>query len=113
MAIKPVQKEREMQISTEFGPIELNWKPEVYQTKEAAAKALYSALCDLCKAIGMDPAHEVWIKSPAESERHGYVGRHWHVCWESGPYEWSAGLFASGPWGYCESYWGFDLIFTD
>ena len=99
-------------IDTDFGPLRLQFDPTAHQTKEGAAKALYEALCGLCKEMGGDPSY-IWIKSPAESEAHGYVGARWHVCWEDGPYDWACGAFVTGPWGYCETYWGFDLIFVD
>jgi hypothetical protein len=91
--------------------MKLDWEPKAFKTSCGAAKALYRALCKKCEQCGGDPAHEVWIKSPEESEAHGYVGKVWHVCWESGPYNWGCEVFADGPWGHCETYWGFDLAF--
>lgn len=91
----------------------LGWNPGAYKTAEGAAKGLYAALRKKAKAYGMNPDAEVWIKSPDESEKHGYVGRQWHVCWESGPFDWGVSVFASGPWGHCETYWGFDLAFYE
>lgn len=93
--------------------MKLNWNPSKYKTKAAAAKALYKALCKECKSYGSDPSYEVWIKSPEESVEHGYVGKAWHVCWESGPYMWGVNVFANADWGHCETYWGFDLAFYD
>ena len=84
-----------------------------FQTTEAAAKAFYEELRKHVKAIGMNPDMETWIKSPDESEAHGYVGRVWHVCWESGPDYWAVSAFINGPWGHCETYWGFDLCFYE
>jgi len=89
----------------------VKWNPNKYKTCAGAAKALYKALCDYAAECGMDPKYEVWIKSPEESEAHGYVGKVWHVCWESGPYDWGCEVFASGKWGHCETYFGFDLAF--
>lgn len=83
-----------------------------YKTKAGAAKAAYEAICAYVRELGMDPEHEVWIKNPEESREHGYTTS-WHVCWESGPYQWAIGRFISGPWGFCETHWGFDLIFTE
>jgi len=93
--------------------MKLDWEPSKYKTAAAAAKALYKALCKKSAEYGQDPKWEVWIKSPAESEAHGYVGKTWHVCWESGPYDWGCELFACGPWGHVETYWGFDAAFYD
>lgn len=95
------------------GRFKLDWEPSKYTRKADAAKALYKALCAAAARSGMDPKWEVWIKSPEESEQHGYVGKAWHVCWESGPHDWAIGVFASGKWGHCETYWGFDLAFYD
>jgi len=87
-----------------------------YKTKAGAAAFAYKIL----KAAALEsggsrlvthPDVEVWIKSPEDSEIHGYVGSAWHVCWESGPTDWAVGSYLHGPWGYCETYWGFDLIF--
>lgn len=93
--------------------MKLDWEPNSYETPAAAAKALYAALCKKCEEYGGDPKWEVWIKSPKESEEHGYVGKVWHVCWESGPYDWACNVFAGGKWGHVETYWGFDLAFYD
>jgi len=93
--------------------LNLRWEPSKYKTKASAAKALYKALCEACRASGMNPHYEVWIKSPEESQQHGYVGKAWHVCWESGPHDWAIAVFANGPWGHCETYWGFDLAFYE
>ena len=100
-----------MKIATDEGTLSIGWEPSNYATCADAAKALYGALCIASKASGQDPSYEVWIKSPAESKAHGYVGDAWHVCWESGPYDWGCSVFASGVWGHVETYWGFDLAF--
>lgn len=102
-----------MKVYSEEGNFELRWEPKKYKTQAGAAKALYKALCAQCKALGMDPKHEVWIKSPSESMDHGYVSSAWHVCWESGPFDWAVSVFAHGEWGHCETYWGFDLAFYE
>jgi hypothetical protein len=91
----------------------LGWEPSKYKTKGMAARGLYRALCEACRTSGMDSASEVWIKSPDESEKHGYVGKAWHVCWESGPMDWGCAIFTNEVWGYCETHWGFDLAFHE
>jgi hypothetical protein len=91
--------------------LKLRWEPSKSKTAAGAAKSLYRALRAACEAEGYDPDSEVWIKSPEESERHGYVGKCWHVCWESGPMDWSCAVFTNEAWGHCETYWGFDLAF--
>tara|TARA_R100000329_G_C7556391_1_gene196686 strand:- start:47 stop:358 length:312 start_codon:yes stop_codon:yes gene_type:complete len=95
------------------GWFNLDWNPANYKTKAGAAKGLYKALCDCASKSGMDPKWEVWIKNPKESQAHGFVGEAWHVCWESGPFDWATNVFASSDWGHCETYWGFDLAFYD
>ena len=102
-----------MKVYSDEGNFTLRWEPKNFKSKAGAAKALYKELCRLCVAYGANPEHEVWIKSPAESKAHGYVGDAWHVCWESGPYEWAISVFASSDWGHCETYWGFDLAFYE
>lgn len=102
-----------MIVETAEGILGLNWEPTDHKTKAGAAKALYATLRKVSAAIGQDPDFEVWIKSPAESKAHGYAGEVWHVCWESGPHDWGCGVYASGSWGHCETYWGFDLAFYD
>ena len=92
--------------------MKLDWEPSVYKTKAQAAKALYKALCKKCEEYGQDPTWEVWIKNPEESAGDG-LGHTWHVCWESGPYNWGCYLFAGGKWGHVETYWGFDAAFYD
>ena len=91
--------------------MKLDWEPSAYKTSAEAAKALYAALCKKCAASGMDPKEEVWISSPAESLERGLVGKVWHVCWESGPYDWACSVFAGGQWGHVETHYGFDLAF--
>lgn len=96
------------------GLMSIDWEPAKYKTKAGAAKALYKALCKKCKEVGMDPKSEVWIMNPDEAKAHGYAGYAWHVCWESSPwYDWGCAAFATGKWGHCETYWGFDLGFYD
>ena len=102
-----------MKIYSPEGNFNINWNPAKYKTKGGAAKALYKELCRICKLQGADPKWEVWIKSPIESTAHGYVQNAWHVCWESGPYDWAINVFASADWGHCVTYWGFDLAFYE
>lgn len=103
-----------MMINTGEGTMWLNYEPTKYRTKAGAAKALYKALRKVCKSWGLDPDIELFIDTPEESEARGY-GKNWRVCWESGPYEWAinASWQITGPWGYTEPYFSFDLCFTD
>jgi hypothetical protein len=91
----------------------LDYDPAAYKTKAAAAKALYKALVKLAKSWGQSEK-EVFITSPEESSQGGF-GNCWRVCWEAGPYEWaiSASFQITGPWGYTEPYYSFDLCFTE
>ena len=92
----------------------LDYDPKKYKTAAGAAKGLYDALLKACKARGIkDPTTEVWIKTPEETEEHGYMAGAWWVCWESGPFEWAVSTYVGGPWGHAEPYWGFDLAFYD
>ncbi|QXN72565.1 hypothetical protein RCTIPTONUS_95 [Rhodobacter phage RcTiptonus] len=86
--------------------------PSAHKTKEAAARALHEALCKQAVLAGMSPASEVHIYTPEETEERGYR-KCWWVMWEAGPYAWGCSAFINGPWGYCETYFGFDLMFTD
>jgi hypothetical protein len=87
----------------------IDFDPSAHTTKEAAAKALYEALVKENARRG-GPDGEVFIKSPEER----WFGQNgWVVCWESGPYQWATSCMVSGPWGFCEPYYGFDLCFTD
>jgi len=98
-----------MELQTEFGPVKIDWDAADYKTAEGAANGLYRALQKTAVSFGYS-ADEVWIKTPEESIAHGYVDG-WHVCWESGPFDWGCSVFASGVWGHVETYWGFDLAF--
>ena len=89
----------------------LGYDPRKYKTAAGAAKGLYRLLREHVLEKGMNPDIECFIHSPSEAKEHGYV-KSWHVCWESGPYGWAIGTFVGGPWGYCETYWGFDLVFN-
>lgn len=90
----------------------LDFDPKAHTTKEAAARALYEALRKASAAIGQNPDREVALWSPDENP---FCKGQWGVCWESGPYQWAVGISmeVSGPWGFCEPYYSFDLHFTD
>jgi hypothetical protein len=90
-------------------PFKIDYDPKTYKTKEAAARGLYDALVKENRRRG-GPDGEVIIRSPAE-KLFGYEC--WTVCWESGPYQWGCSAFINGPWGFCETYYGFDLMFVD
>ena len=92
-------------------------------SKEKGAKMLYDALCKKCEDCGMDPKWEVFMTSDHEKYSEIDKGQIW-VCWESGPYEWGVGYsLGSQPQSYdwpevkqdwyLETYYGFDVIFTD
>ena len=99
----------------EDGTMTLDWDPASYKTKGRAAKALYRALCDWCRKVGMNPDYEVSIWTPAQRKAHGHSAN-WAVSLEAGPYEWA--IFASMQipsdcaWGYVEPYYSFDLEFV-
>ena len=102
---------------TDYGDLSVGINPSFYETTERVARATHKALCSICETMGMDPAKELFIKNPAEASDHsnGRVNS-WWVCWESGPVEWavSASLnMPTSPWGYCETNWGYDLIFEE
>ena len=87
----------------------LDCDPKKCETVEQAAKAVFEAVKKKCKAYGQDPDCEVFIRTPEEND-----GK-WYVCWEAGPFDWavSASFAISGPWGYAEPYYGFDLTFYE
>ena len=96
---------------------EIQW--HTFDSAEEAANAAYLALVMDCTDAGLDPNYEVRIYSPEESEQRGYTTC-WHVTWESGPHQWGVGqsmaVITGGivpPWGFCETHWGFDLIFVE
>lgn len=94
--------------------IKMDYEPRAYRTKEEAAKGLYEALRKHAANIYGQSPGEVFIQTPDESAASGY-GRNWRVCWEAGPFEWAIGASfqVTGPWGFTEPYYGFDLCFTD
>jgi hypothetical protein len=91
----------------------LDYDPASYSTKGGAAKGFYRALRKVAEATGSDP-DSIFIDNPEESENRGY-GRNWRVVWEEGPFEWAiqASFQVTGPWGFTEPYYSFDLCFTD
>lgn len=99
-------------IGSEYGSLPISFDPAKYKTAANAAKGMYRALCELARELGYDAEREVWIKTPEESEAHG-TGRCWHVCWESGPYEWAveASHGAANRFFYSEPHWSFSLCF--
>lgn len=93
--------------------ISIDYDPSKYQTKEAAARGLYEALCKLARERG-EPESEVALFDPERCKQ--YSGDAcWCVVWESGPYQWAIGasMNCRGPWGFTEPYYSFDLHFTD
>lgn len=81
---------------------------------EAAAKAAYEWLRKKSAEIGQTPDLEVGI-SPPGTRSEG--GDNWWVVWEAGPHDWGVLVTLDGKnrtygktW-YCETYYGFDLIF--
>lgn len=94
-------------------PIALDYDPKQYTNIPEAAYGLYEALVKLAVSQGQKPT-EVFILNPGQSEKHG-TGKNWRVCWEAGPYQWAIGAcFAiTGPWGYTEPYYSFDVCFAE
>ncbi len=92
----------------------LDFDPQAYKTKANAAKACFEAVKKLAAAHGQNPEIEVALHDPAKSkEMIGYEC--WRVIWEAGPFEWAIGasMEITGPWGYTEPYYSFDLCFTE
>lgn len=90
-----------------------------FESVEEAANAAYLALVMDCAEAGLDPNWEVVLYNPEESKDRGHTSG-WHLIWESGPHQWgvsqSMATVTSGmipPWGFCETQWGFDLIFVE
>ena len=95
----------------------LEW--HTFESAEEAANVAYLALVMDCAEYGQDPNWEVVLYNPEESKDRGYTSG-WHLIWESGPPQWGVGqsmaIVTSGiipPWGFCETQWGFDLIFVE
>lgn len=104
-----------------------------YRTSEDAAHAFWAHIQLVARAMGMNPGIETFIKSPKKTRKHlrdprfGDGPESWWVCFEAGPYSWAVQSTLSGvadiqtlytvstqgPWGFCETYWGFDLLFCD
>ena len=92
-------------------------------SKEQAAEELYQALCKIAEANGHDPKCEVSIMTDHNKFEEINEGDIW-VTYEAGPWEWGVGYsLGSHPksytwpttkqdW-YLETYYGFDVIFTD
>jgi len=100
-------------LHTEFGLISLDFDPSQYKKPANAAKALYKALCEVCRRMDLNP--DIELQTPEQSLRAGY-GRNWRVSWESGPYQWAIGTsyeVCNGPHWYTEPYYSFDLCFTN
>jgi len=93
---------------------DLNVDLSRYQTAGPATKALHKALQRLAGDLGQDP-DEVMLVRPEDNDLvgHQYIDG-WGICWEGGPYEWAIGLSnASGPWGYAEPGYSFNLSMVD
>ena len=90
--------------------VDLDYDPSQYLTCEDAAKGLYAALRVAAEAYGQNPDSEVHLRSPEESDQ-----KCWQVFWEAGPFEWAiqTSFEVTGPWGYTEPYWSFDLCFVE
>mgnify|MGYP000987197211 CR=1 FL=1 len=103
-----------LKLKTDYGTIPFNYNPAAYKTKAGAARGLYKALCEVAKMWGMNPNREVHISSPEQEKARG---NHpcWRVSWEAGPYEWAIPMSfqRTGPWGFTEPHYSFDLCFTD
>ena len=92
-------------------------------TKEEAAARLYEALKKECADWGQDPSCEVYMTSDHNKCEYIKEGEIW-VCWEAGPFDWGVSYsLGSHPdsyswpktnqdW-YLETYYGFDVIFSD
>jgi hypothetical protein len=94
----------------------------VATAREAALRG-YAALLRHALDVGETPrglSWETFCLPPDLALAHstgGFSGPvvGWWLCWESGDWDQNPvpTRFCSGPWGYCESQWGFDLIFVD
>ena len=92
-------------------------------SKGQAAEELYKALCEVAKLNGHDPKCEVSITADHNKFEEIDEGDIW-VTYEAGPFDWGVGYsLGSHPesytwpktnqdW-YLETYYGFDVIFTD
>lgn len=92
--------------------IPVDFDASKFLTKEQAAIGLYLALCKLAESMGYTAHDEVALWTPEENP---FCPGQWGVCWESGPYQWAIGMSMqiTGPWGFTEPYYGFDLHFTE
>ena len=97
---------------------EIDFDPLKYKTKEAAAKALGEALVQYAinsQGYSEDLARgEISVWPPKRTKQYSGIEQ-WCVVWESGPYQWAVAMSMniSGPWGFCEPYYSFDLHFTE
>ena len=91
----------------------LDYEPAKYTTQGGAAAGFYHALRNVAARTGSDP-DTIILDSPEESAERGY-GHNWRVIWEEGPFEWAIPLSfqITGPWGYTEPHYSFDLCFTN
>lgn len=92
----------------------IDFDPKAHATAEAAARAFHAALVPIVSASGQKPDIELSLTSPEETEQLGR-GRFWSVSWEAGPFEWAIDLSfeITGPWGYTEPHYSFDLCFIE
>ena len=89
---------------------QVDFDPKSVSTKEAAAKGFCEALNRAAISMGYSPTAR--FCSPEDE----YMGqRAWCVTWEDGPYQWAipVSFLVTGPWGYTEPYYGFDLSFVE
>jgi hypothetical protein len=95
-----------------FDAVVLDYQPHKCGSVEEAAKGLYEALCKAATEMGINPDTEVHIMPPSEKP-HGYS--QWVVSWEAGPSYWAIGASCAvtGPWGYTEPHYPFDLCFVE
>ena len=88
----------------EFDPTEPNNPKE-------AAHMFHTALVKEADAAGYSTKY-IYLWSPEETNERGY-GNCWSVFFEDGPYDWGIDLSIKmhGKTFYCETYYGFDLLF--
>lgn len=87
---------------------QIDFDPNAYKDRTAAAVAFYAALQKFAKDNGYNPDNV--ILNPSY-----HTGISQCVCWEEGPYQWgqymTGSLHAHG-W-YTEPYYSFDVCFTE
>lgn len=90
---------------------DIGYDPNAYEDRESAARGLYEVLQREAERRGMSK-DEVVLMDPETSK--GYCNsRVWTVAWEAGPHDWAVMVMISGPWGFCEPMYGFDLGFYE